>query len=126
MPRALGLSVCGNLQNGPQHPRWTWPNGHTSKKNIYIFVERALQQLKIRLDACDRVTHLLLLGCWFGFADVYSILYRSPTVGGKWRAPAGNEDREEYAKVPFTPHAKPLEPQPATKCVFNLLNRMAR
>lgn len=56
-------------------------------------MERALQQLKIRLDACDRVTHLLLLGCWFGFADVYSILYRSPTVGGKWRAPAGNEDR---------------------------------
>lgn len=67
---------------------------------------------------------------WFCCCLQHITVFCTTTVGGKWRLPpekaAGNEDSAECVRVPFTPHAKPSEPQAATKCVFNLLNQMAR
>lgn len=37
---------------------------------------------------------------------------------------AGNEDRVSEGAI-YPPHAKTSGPQPATKCVFNLLNQTA-
>lgn len=73
---------------------------------------------------------MLPLACWFAFVGMVQV-YCTTAAGGKWRLPlekaAGNEDsRAVCVRVPFTPYAKPSEPQPATKCVFNLLNQMAR
>lgn len=77
------------------------------------------------------LTSLCLL-CLFSSANYNIMEYTAPQVraeNGGHASPEKavcNEDRVECVTVPFTPHAKPPEPQPAPKCVFNLLNQMAR
>lgn len=100
-----------------------------------MFVEHAVQQVLICLDACNGVIIFERnaasgLLAWFCWCLQHTTVFCTPTVAVKWWLPpekiSGNEDRAECVRVPCTPHAKPSEPQQATKCVFNLLNQMAR